>query len=549
MGVLLREYRDKLQNLGITLTKTGKQTCPQCSHTRKNKTDPCLSVTYTDTAVLYKCHNCGWSGVVYYRDKFESKKNYKRPEVPKVKENLDQLYNYFIKRGISPDIVKKYDLSLSPKNEIIFPYYKYGELVNLKYRTNLGNGKKTFRQEQNSEKTLFGMDLIPKDEKTLIWVEGEIDVLSFAQQGIYSVSIPQGASENKLECIENCFEFIEKFETHIIAVDNDVPGDNLKLNLLNRLGREKCKLVNWKQYKDANEALLEGCKLNEFIDNAEDIAPEGIISFSDCFDEIYKYNFEKDINFYETPWKSLNNIIKLRTGHLMIVTGYPSRGKSTFIDNLLMYLSKKYDLRHIIASFEATNAKHFNSLIEMYNEVPIYKIIQDNINGGIFGEGYEFISEHFYRFDINKQWSVEEICERVELAVRKYGVKVLVIDPYNRLKNDYKDREDKYIGDILSKLQMLAKKLDMLIIFAAHPKKPDGEKIPNMYSISGSADWYNMADYGIVVHRDRNSDGKLSNIPTIAVQKVKDFSLGNPSGGVINLYYNTNKRILEGNAA
>ena len=47
------EYRDKLRDLGITLTRSGKQTCPQCSHLRKNKTDPCLSVTYTDEAVLY----------------------------------------------------------------------------------------------------------------------------------------------------------------------------------------------------------------------------------------------------------------------------------------------------------------------------------------------------------------------------------------------------------------------------------------------------------------------------------------------------------------
>ena len=29
------EYRDKLNELGITLRKSGKQTCPKCSKTRK----------------------------------------------------------------------------------------------------------------------------------------------------------------------------------------------------------------------------------------------------------------------------------------------------------------------------------------------------------------------------------------------------------------------------------------------------------------------------------------------------------------------------------
>ena len=45
----------------------------------------------------------------------------------------------------------------------------------------------------------------------------------------------------------------------------------------------------------------------------------------------------------------------------------------------------------------------------------------------------------------------------------------------------------------------------ILIVFIAHPKKlGKDEKIPTMYSISGSSDWYNMADYGIVIHRDAN---------------------------------------------
>ena len=67
-----------------------------------------------------------------------------------------------------------------------------------------------------------------------------------------------------------------------------------------------------------------------------------------------------------------------------------------------------------------------------------------------------------------------------------------------------------------------------------------------MYSISGSGDWYNMADYGIIIHRDRQqSDGKLSNMPTVFVEKVKNYFLGTPSGGTLTLRYNIDKRILE----
>lgn len=537
------EYRDKLRELGITLTKSGKQKCPRCSESRKNKSDPCLSVTFGDEAVLYKCHNCDWSGAVYYREKYKkTQKTYKKPQLPKAAEKINPLYNYFEKRGISKKTLDKYGVSYNIRKEIVFPYYKYGELVNVKYRTNQGNGKKTFRQEKDTEKTLFGMDLVQETD-TLIWVEGEMDVLAFAEQGIATVSIPQGASEDKLECIENCYDFIQGFKTHILAVDNDPPGDKLKLNLINRLGQVNCKLVNWKQYKDANEALLGGEDLKTFLDAAEDISPEGILSFYECFDDLYKYNFEKDIQYYETRWLNFNRIVKIRTGYLMIVTGYPSRGKSTFVDNLLVTLSEKYGIRHLVASFESVAGSHYNSLVEMYLQQPIWKIIQ---NEEIFGDAFTFIADHFYRFDVDRLWTVDEIITKTELAVKKYGIKTLVIDPYNRLNNDYTDREDKYIGSILSKLSMLAKKLDILVIFVAHPKKPDGEKMPNMYSISGSSDWYNMADYGIVVHRERDqATGKLNNFPTIHIQKVKNHFLGRPSGGEVKLRYVEERRVLE----
>ena len=536
------EYREKLAKLGITLTKSGKQLCPVCSATRKNKSDPCLSVTYTNDAVLYKCHNCDFKGAVFYRSKYEKTRTYRKPRAPAVNEQNKSLVLFFEKRGISKAILDKYGVSLSDKGEIILPYYKDGELVNIKYRLDLVTGKKEFRQEKDTEKTLFGMDLV-KDTDTLIWVEGEPDVLAFAQQGIPAVSIPQGASEKKLECIENCFEFIEKFSKHIIAVDNDPAGDTLKLNLLNRLGKEKCSVVDWKQYKDANEALMAGEDLNQFIYGAKDFAPDGILNFYDSFDDIYNYLYERDTNWYSTGWLKLDNIIKLRTSHLMIVSGYPSRGKSTFTDNLLINLAKRYDMKHLIASFESTQAKHYVSLLEMYSQCPIYKLSGNTEN--VFGDAFAFLADHFYRFDVDRLWNIDEICDRAERAVKKYGVKTLTIDPYNRLNNDFKDREDKYIGSILSKLSMLARRLDILVIFVAHPKKPDGEKMPNMYSISGSGDWYNMADYGIIVHRERAADGKLSDRPTVFVEKVKNFSLGNPSGGSVDLYYNKDLRILE----
>ena len=526
------EYRNKLNQLGIDADKSGKFICPKCSATRKNKNDKCLSVKFEEDKVLYKCHNCDWSGSVFYRDKFEYKRNYKRPEQPLTIDNKQALYDYFNKRGISKKSVDKLKVSINAKKEIIFPYYKNDELVNVKYRTNLGNGKKTFRQEADSEKTFFGMDLVT-DFSQLVICEGEIDVLSFAEVGIQAVSVPQGASENKLECIDNCWSWLNKFDSYILAVDNDSAGDKLKQNLLNRLDKHKCKIGNLGQYKDANEILC-NCpeKVQKIVNEAEYIAPDGIVSFYDCVDEIIQFKDHGYTKGYSTGWPSIDEKFTIKTGYLMIITGYPSRGKSFFADNLLFNLSKKDGLKHLVASFENTNANHFSRIAQMYCEKKFSELSNDEFN-----EAYKFIGDHFYRFQVDRLWSIDQIIEACEQTVRKYGIKTLTIDPYNRLNNDYTEREDKYIGSMLAKLSMLAKKLDILIIFIAHPKKPDGEKEPNLYSISGSSDWYNMADYGLIIHRKRLESGELENKPKISIAKIKDFNLGNPSGGEVSLEF------------
>jgi twinkle protein len=543
----MTNYRDILTKLGITACKSGKYLCPKCSSTRTNKTDRCLSVTYELDAVLYKCHNCDFSGCVSFDNRYipTVKREFKRPAPPKTVDNKKALYDYFDKRAITQDVVDFYDVGINDKKQIIFPYYKNGELVNIKYRTNLGNGKKTFIQESDAEKTFFAMDKVKNFDKLVI-VEGEMDVLACCKAGIEEVvSVPQGASENKLECIDNCFDWLNKFESYIIAVDNDEPGNKLKNNLLARLDKYKCRVVNFGEYKDANEVLIsEGnTKLMELIYKAEFIKLEGISDFKSHEDKIMDFYENGYQAGYSTGWSNLDKLFTIKTGYLMIITGIPSRGKSFFVDNMLFNLSKKDGLKHLLCSFENSIESHFARLASMHQGKSFSKskgMTEDEVK-----ESLKFVDNYFMRLEIDRLWNVDQIIEQLEYAVKRYGINTLVIDPYNRLDNQITEREEKYIGSILAKLAMAAKRLNVLIIFIAHPKKfNEGDKMPNMYSISGSADWYNMADIGVIIHRDRLENGKLENKMKVIVQKVKDFHLGNPSGGEAMLEYLPDKYIL-----
>ena len=43
-----------------------KTKCPKCSHLRKHKADPCLSVRVMLDGVVWNCHNCSFHGGEYF---------------------------------------------------------------------------------------------------------------------------------------------------------------------------------------------------------------------------------------------------------------------------------------------------------------------------------------------------------------------------------------------------------------------------------------------------------------------------------------------------
>ncbi len=61
----------------------------------------------------------------------------------------------------------------------MFPYFKDGEIVNIKYRTL----DKEYRQEKDAEKVFYGLDDIHGEDAIYI-VEGEMDKLALEVAGI-----------------------------------------------------------------------------------------------------------------------------------------------------------------------------------------------------------------------------------------------------------------------------------------------------------------------------------------------------------------------------
>lgn len=532
------------EEYGINLDgKSGEEVktiCPQCSHLRKKKNYPCLNVN-TQRGV-WNCWHCGWSGGIktgeFSKPKVAHTKVYYKPDF-KAEPLSDKAQSFFLTRGITNDVLLRNHISTSsvwmPQVEeevtaVAFPYQRNGEVVNVKYR----DGHKNFRQIGGAEKCFYKIDDV---EETAIIVEGEIDALSLEVAGFkYGISVPDGAPAPTAKNFEHKFEFLEeekldKVTKIYIAVDSDEPGRRLEEELARRLGRERCFRVTWPDdCKDANEVLLKhGVEIvGDCITNALPYPVDGVFSVLDIDDNLNQIlNGGLPIG-NSTGWENLDEFYKPCPGQWTLVTGIPSMGKSEWLDALAINLAEQSGWVFGVCSPE-------NQPIDWHAAKLIEKRLEKRLRPGQvetteFDDAKAWLNNHFH-FIMPEQPTLESVLDKAKILVRKYGMKGLLIDPYNELDHTRRKEginETEYISTFLTTLRKFAREQGVHIWMVAHPAKMLKEKdghypVPDGYSISGSAHFYNKADNIIAVHRDQTRPDTPSEIH---VQKVRSRWLG-----------------------
>lgn len=126
-------------------------------------------------------------------------------------------------------------------------------------------------------------------------------------------------------------------------------------------------------------------------------------------------------------------------------------------------------------------------------------------------------------------YTIDCILEKARQLVHRRGVRIVVVDPLNRIDQQLKpgQTELEYITSLLNKLSRFAIQHKCLVILVAHPRKVNrntatGElRRVEMNDINGSANFGNMADFCLDV--DRNDDKE---IVTVYIDKVRFKHLG-----------------------
>jgi twinkle protein len=428
---------------------------------------------------------------------------------------------------------------------IAFPYFRNGEVVNIKYRA---LASKSFAQVKGAEKILYGLDDIA-DAKTVVIVEGEPDKLALEEAGYRNVvSVPDGAPravkegapdplDRKFEYLGNCAHRLEPIERFILAVDSDVPGRALEEELARRLGKDRCWRVRWPDgndavCKDANEVLkLHGPQaVRESVENAEPYPIAGLHNVMDYEDETLELYRNGRKRGHSTGWLSLDDYYTVRPGELTVVTGIPNSGKSEFIDALVVNLARRYGWRFAVCSFENPPPEHIAKLTEKYLGLPFWEGPQLRMSEAELREAIEWVDDQFYliRADDDAP-TIEWILERARVAAMRYGIRGLVIDPYNEIEHRRPSNmtETEYVSQLLGKVKRVAQAHGVHVWFVAHPAKMPRESgsipPPTLYDISGSANWANKADNGLVVHRDPTKD---PNLTELYIRKIRFKQVG-----------------------
>lgn len=409
------------------------------------------------------------------------------------------------------------------------------------YYANIFKINDFYTQEENDE--YLGNKL---DGKHLFITENPLDRLYLLYLNEKCINLPtQDIDKYFLETLEKNHPKCEKF---YISVSPEKESDLIKI-----IPNHKISIVNLNEYGVDN--LFELFKINgqkdisqeyiksQLIKNAKPVPIKGVFSLED-FESQTDSIFANGLKLGEkTGWDSLDIYFRPKTKNITVIHGIPEHGKSSFAKCLCINLAKKAKWKTGFFSFEDDDGESFyHELIEktLGKITPFYKTTQrtkEVLKENDYIEAKKFINEHIKLIIpelSSEENELDNLLKIFEQAIQVYGLKNIVIDPWNQIVNNKPNNmnEGDFLSICLGKISRFAKKHDVHIFIVAHPKimskDLDGEyKLPTLYDISGGANWFNKVSVGICVYRQiTQTETGLNRISQIIVQKCKRRELG-----------------------
>ncbi len=493
---LLQFVKEKLGEHKIQGKEILVKTCPYCGKSKHK-----FSINYERglfQCFSGSCREVGSIGKLYRKFGLIDNSEY-NPKTVDIKEYCSNItpsiIEFFKTRGITENTIKQnfFDIMSTVNNEISFIYRKKFEVHSIKVRSIT---EKRFSGKKLKDLTLWKLDFCDTD-KPLIICEGELDQLSFEEQGISNaVSVPTGAGS--LSWLDTDYEELEKFKTIILALDNDEAGQKAIKDIIKRLPEEtEIRKINFLDYKDANEVLMAGLELKDFVKNSTILEEEHYLKLSEIDQQQEQLKFS-------TGSKIINRMIGgLRGGELSIWTGRGGSGKSTILNQMAITVAeqkggvliyspeltdsqyKNWTTRQMIPSDHTDFLEKVYDTIEEEHKYYVKKKYSDLMSIWL-DDNFNYISSGIKLTD-------KELLKIIVKDIKKYNSKFIVID--NLMKINFENTNDIYESQkvFVNELSEISKKFNVSINLVAHPKKHDPYN-PDQYDIAGTSNMPNLVD-------------------------------------------------------
>lgn len=448
-------------------------------------------------------------------------------------------------RGISPQTWERCAVGTAEGQDAVigFPYCDdAGAVLALKLRDT-----RSKRFWADGAPRVFYRPVPDADWSGTLWiVEGEMDALALVEAGIDSVvSVPNGAPSGpvsetnslKFSFLAQARELISHCERIVVAVDADEPGAVLRDELCKRMGRGVWHL-DWAEEgcKDANEGLLmlgkEG--LRDFLERAPKMS--GVSSVGGLRENLSKLYRGGRVPGMGCGIASVDRLYTAAPGQVTVVTGIPNRGKSSFLDALLVAYAQRHGARFGLLSMEHDPTVHASLLMERYLRLPFAAGKSQRATEGDIDAGAAWLEKHFWWLDAEIEPTLESVFGRAAELARAQRLNGLVIDPYNYLARPANELEVDFINRLLTMSRQFARAHSCHVWIVAHPrilrdKSREGVySTPGGYEIAGSAHWFSKCDCGLTI------DAPEPGVMTVDVWKVRYSWLGQK--GKATLLYN-----------
>lgn len=455
-------------------------------------------------------------GVVDATPDFWPEKQYKKPEKPKCSAPKKSLLAWAEKRKIQPETLKAFKIA-QKDNAVVFPFISpEGELELVKYR---GIESKKIWSNKNPIPCLFGWQAVKDNDRDIIICEGEWDACAWFQAGHPALSVPFGGGTGRKQedWINYEFHRLERFEQIYLSMDMDSAGHQALSDIIDRLGRHRCKVVIL-PFKDANACILEydGVELLvSAIQSAKTVDPEELKRLSEfhaeIVDELYPSNDIKP--GMRLPWEKTYGEILLRPAEITLWAGINGHGKSVLLSNIAvdgMAQGEKF----CIASMEMKPRKIGKQLYRQLSgkAFPTKKelgILRDSVEGSV------------WIFEAYGTTKAKRVLEVFEYARKRYGITQFIVDSLAKCglaEDDYARQKD-----FVDRLMEFSRLHNIHVHLVVHIRKSGDEKrVPGKMDIKGTGALTDMVDNVLIVWRNKLKEEDLRSEDTHRISNSRD---------------------------